>query len=168
MWCFLTVLIYIFLTTHLTCLLVILVFSCEDISLGHLPGFLLCDTYFLILFFIYSLYILDTNSLSGFFLLFFLGLHPWHMEVPRLGVQSELQLPAYTTTTAAPDPSRVCDLHHSSQQHQILNPLSEARDWTCIPMDTSQIRFLWAMMETPLSVLSFANSLFSLGLVMLI
>ena len=29
-----------------------------------------------------------------------------------------------------PDPSRVCDLHHSSQQHQILNPLSEARDQT--------------------------------------
>ena len=24
---------------------------------------------------------------------FFLGPHPWHMEVPRLGVQSELQLP---------------------------------------------------------------------------
>ena len=29
----------------------------------------------------------------------FLGLHPWHMEVPRLGVKSELQLPAYTTAT---------------------------------------------------------------------
>ena len=28
----------------------------------------------------------------------------WHMEVPRLGVESELQLPAYTTATAAPDP----------------------------------------------------------------
>ena len=25
------------------------------------------------------------------------------MEVPRLGVESELQLPAYTTTTAMPD-----------------------------------------------------------------
>ena len=30
----------------------------------------------------------------------FLGLHPWHMEVPRLGVESELQLLAYTTATA--------------------------------------------------------------------
>ena len=28
-----------------------------------------------------------------------------------------------------PDPSCVCDLHHSSWQHRILNPLSEARDW---------------------------------------
>ena len=47
------------------------------------------------------------------------------MQVPRLGVKSELQLPAYTTATATPDPSSVCDLHHSSQQCQILNPLSE-------------------------------------------
>ena len=30
-----------------------------------------------------------------FFFVFFLGLHPWHMEVPRLGVESELQLLAY-------------------------------------------------------------------------
>ena len=27
----------------------------------------------------------------------FLGLDPWHMEVPRLGVKLKLQLPAYTT-----------------------------------------------------------------------
>ena len=31
------------------------------------------------------------------------------MEVPRLEVASELQLPAYTTATATPDPSLVCD-----------------------------------------------------------
>ena len=52
------------------------------------------------------------------------------MEVPRLGVERELQLPAYTTATAMPDLSHVCDLHHSSGQHQILNPLSKARDQT--------------------------------------
>ena len=40
-------------------------------------------------------------------------LHPWHTEVPRLGVKSELQLPA--TATAMRNPSRVCDLHHSSR-----------------------------------------------------
>ena len=50
------------------------------------------------------------------------------MEVPRLGVESELRLPAYATVTATQDPSRVFDLHHSSQQRQILNALSEARD----------------------------------------
>ena len=40
-----------------------------------------------------------------FFFFCFLGLHPRHMKVPRLGVQSELQLPVYTTATATPDPS---------------------------------------------------------------
>ena len=33
---------------------------------------------------------------------FFLGLHPHHMEVPRLGVKLELQLPAYATATLDP------------------------------------------------------------------
>ena len=68
-------------------------------------------------------------KLNSFFcLLSFLGPHPRHMEVPRLGIQLELQLPTYTRAIATPDPSRVCDLHHSSRQHRILNALSEARD----------------------------------------
>ena len=29
----------------------------------------------------------------------------------------------------------MCNLHRSPQQHQILNPLSEARDGICILMD---------------------------------
>ena len=62
-----------------------------------------------------------------FFFLAFLGPHLWHMEVPGPGIQSELQLPAYTTATALPDLSHICDLHYSSWQHQTLNPLSEAR-----------------------------------------
>ena len=49
------------------------------------------------------------------------------MEVPRLGVESELQLPAYARATATQDPSRICKLHYSSWQRRILNPLSEAR-----------------------------------------
>ena len=61
------------------------------------------------------------------------------MEVPRLGVELELQLLSYTTNTAMPDPSCVCDLHHSPQQHQILNPLREARNQTQVLMDTSQV-----------------------------
>ena len=63
-----------------------------------------------------------------FFLFVFLGPHLWHIEVPRLGVKSELELLAYTTATATPDPSCIFDLHHNSWQCQILNPLSEARD----------------------------------------
>ena len=58
----------------------------------------------------------------------FLGSHLQHMEVPKLGVKSQLQLPAYTTATAMPDLSLVLDLHHCSQQRRILNPPSGARD----------------------------------------
>ena len=47
-------------------------------------------------------------------------LHPQHMEFPRLGVESELQLPGYAT--AMPDPSHVCDLPHSLWQCHIINP----------------------------------------------
>ena len=68
---------------------------------------------------------------------FFKGPHPQHMEISRLGFESELQLPAYTTATATSDPSCICDLHHSSWQCQIINPLSEARDQTGILMDPS-------------------------------
>ena len=81
----------------------------------------------------------------------FLGPHLWHMEIPRLRVELELQLPAYTTDTAMRDPS--CDLHHSSWQHQILNPLSKARDQTCIFMNTSQVRYCWATTGTPKIIL---------------
>ena len=76
-----------------------------------------------------------------YFFAFFLGLHPPHMEVTRLVGQTKLQLPAYTTATAMPDPSYVCDLHHSSQQCQILYSLSETRNQICILVDAGQIRF---------------------------
>ena len=55
-------------------------------------------------------------------------LHLRHMEVPSPGVQLELQLLAYTTATAMPDPSWVFDLYRGLWQHGILNPLGKARD----------------------------------------
>ena len=61
------------------------------------------------------------------------------MEVPRLGVELELQTLAYTTATATPYLSHICDLHHSSRQRRSLNPLTEARDRTHILMDPSRI-----------------------------
>ena len=64
-------------------------------------------------------------------------------------VKLELQLPAYATATVTQDTSHVCDLHRSSQQCWILNPLREARDWTCILMDTSRVPYCWATMGTP-------------------
>ena len=67
----------------------------------------------------------------------FFSMH--HVKVPRLGVESQLQLPAYRTTTAMPEPSHVCNLHHCSQQHQILNPPSESRDQIHVLMDPSRV-----------------------------
>ena len=56
---------------------------------------------------------------------------------------------AYTTATAMPDPSRIHDLHHSSQQCRILNPLMETRDLTRVLMYPSQISFSCTTTETP-------------------
>ena len=62
----------------------------------------------------------------------FLGPHLQHMEVPR-----------------ARDWKRVAaaGLHHSSWQQWIFNPLSRARDRTCVFMHTSQICYCWATGE---------------------
>ena len=88
-----------------------------------------------------------------FYLIFwvsvFLGPQPQHMEVHRLGVKSELQLPAYTTATTMQSRSCICNLHHSSRQCQILDLLNEARDWTLILLDTSWIHYHWSMTVTP-------------------
>ena len=70
-----------------------------------------------------------------------LGPQLQHMEVPRLEVQSELQLLAYAIAMATPYPSHIHDLCHSFQQLWILNPLSEAGDRTQILMDTSCVGF---------------------------
>ena len=77
--------------------------------------------------------------LISFFFFVFLGPHPQHIEVPRVGVHLALQLLACTIATATPDLSRVCDLHRNSPQRQILDPLSEARDPAYILMETSWI-----------------------------
>ena len=63
------------------------------------------------------------------------------MRFPRLGGALELYWLAYTLATAMRDLSYVCDLHHSSWQHQILNPPSKGRDRIHILMDTSQVRY---------------------------
>ena len=68
---------------------------------------------------------------------FFWGPHEWHMEVPRLGIECwscNCHLPHSNAG------SKLCLRPiHSSQQYQILKPLSEARDQTHILMDTSQV-----------------------------
>ena len=51
----------------------------------------------------------------------FSGPHLWHMDIPRLRGRIG---------------AAAASLHQSSWQHQILNPLREARDRTRILMDT--------------------------------
>ena len=97
-------------------------------------------------------HICSPNNRCGVVSLFVFGFvkpHSRHMEVPRLGVESEPQLPAYATTAATSAPSHICKLHHSPQQYQILNPPSEARDRTRNLMVPSWIRFCCAMTGSP-------------------
>ena len=54
------------------------------------------------------------------------------MEVPRLGVESELQLPQQRGIRAM---CATCTTAHGN------DPLSEARDGTCVLMDTSRVRY---------------------------
>ena len=80
----------------------------------------------------------------------FLGLYQQHMEVPRLGVKSELQLLTYATATATQDLSHIYDPHHSSWQRQILNPLTEAKDRTHVLTDASRVHYRRATVGTPI------------------
>ena len=98
----------------------------------------------------YSLFLSFSFLLACFL---FLGPHPWHLEVPRLRVELELQLVTCATTKL--DPSCVCNLHHSSGPHWILNPLSGAIDQTHVLMDTTQVHYHWATTGT-LSLVSIA------------
>ena len=58
----------------------------------------------------------------SFHFFFFLGLHLWQMEVPGLGVESELKLLAYAIATL--NPNCICNIYCSLWQHWVLNPLS--------------------------------------------
>ena len=65
---------------------------------------------------------------------------------PTLGPQQRRIRAASVTNTAATamwGPSHICNLHHSSRQHWILNPLSKARDRTHVLVETSWILFLF-------------------------
>ena len=106
------------------------------------------------------------NGADAFFFLVFLGLYLRHMEVPRLwslAAHSEVAVPRpqwfirigpivaarLHHSHSNVGSNRICDPYHSSCQLWILNPLSKAKDQTCILMDTSQICFRWATTGTP-------------------
>ena len=63
------------------------------------------------------------------------------MEVPRLEVGWELQLQATVTATAMPDLTMSAIYTTAHSNAWILNPLSKARDRTCVLMDTSQVHY---------------------------
>ena len=69
---------------------------------------------------IYLLYFLTKEDMNITLFFVFLGLHSWHIEVPRLRVESKLQLPACATATATWGANHICNVYHSSWQHWIL------------------------------------------------
>ena len=89
--------------------------------------------------YMYASFTPHPETFKSCFFVFYLGPHLQHMEVPRLGVKSELQLLPYTMATTTWDLSHICSRHHCSWQCQILNPLSKAKDRTHILMDPSQV-----------------------------
>ena len=66
------------------------------------------------------------------------------MEVPRLGVELELQLPAYTIARATPDPSHICSLRHSSLNAGSLTHWAEPGIKPEASWITSWVHFCWA------------------------
>ena len=74
------------------------------------------------------------------------------MEVPRLGVKLELQLPAYTIATAMLEPSH-------SVTYWIPNPLSGARDQTSILMDPSQVHSTEPWWELPKHIVIYIKTM---------
>ena len=77
------------------------------------------------------------------------------MEVPGLGVELELQLPACATATATPDPSHICDLHHTAHGNRSLTHWAKpgielTSSWTLVGFLTH-----WATMGTPSLIHSF-------------
>ena len=94
--------------------------------------------FFFFLFLSFSL----SFSLSLFLSLFicFLGFylcvaHGSFQAKDRMRARAASHSPSYSNSGS----ERVCDQYHSSQQLWILNPLSEARDRTCILMDTNRV-----------------------------
>ena len=81
------------------------------------------------LFQIHHIYDLGQVSffLSVFLSFVFLGPHLQHMEVPRLGIKSKLQLSATATATVIWDTSHVCNLYHTTAQDNARSPTHWAR-----------------------------------------
>ena len=91
--------------------------------------------------FFFPLFIQQIYYLSLFFFFYLFRATPVTYGSSQAKDPMELQLPGYTTATGTWNSNQICDLKHSSWQCQ-MDPLSEARDWTSILIDTSWIPFL--------------------------
>ena len=88
---------------------------------------------------------------------FFLCLFVFSRAASEVCGGSQARSLTRATATATWDPSHVCELHHSSRQHRILNPLSRAG----VELTTSWflVRFInhWATTGTSTSKFSVTN-----------
>ena len=95
-------------------------------------------------FFLLSFEVIECFNHSNLVSFFFLGPHCDICKFPRLEVESELQLPAYTT----PDPSLICDTtahgNARSLSHWVRPGIEPESSWILV-------RFVnhWATMGTP-------------------
>ena len=91
---------------------------------------------------------------SYFFLIFkkffnfcFLGPHPWNMEVHRLGVQWELELPTYTVATAARGiwaSSATYTTAHSNARsltHWVRPGIKPASSWILVGFSSAELQW---------------------------
>ena len=89
-----------------------------------------------------------------FFTLFFFRAACEAYGSSQARVKLEVQLPAYSNAaTATQDPSWACDLYCSSQQCQILSPVSRARAPTCSLSLWILVRFITAEPQQELDLL---------------
>ena len=139
----------------------------EEIFFFYLSGFF-CFFFFFFFFFAPRLpslkkcLFLIGQVFWVFFFFCILALHPQHMEVPQDSIPiwsyscwptPQPQQYGISAASAMSDQSCICDLHHSSQQCQILHPLGEARDRTL--MVPSRIRFHCTMTGMPVYFILF-------------
>ena len=71
----------------------------------------------------------ELSLVTAFFFFFVLRLHPQHMEIPRLGVESELQLLVYTKAIARSE----LRLQPTPQLMATLDPQPTERGWGSNP-----------------------------------
>ena len=87
--------------------------------------------------------------------IFLEGAHPWHTEVPGLGVESELQLPFYTIASATPDLSHIFDhtycgdhstvyvVHHGNARsltHWARPKIEPTSSWILVKFVTTELQ----------------------------